>query len=59
MTAREALEAAHLAGWNVRKMPLQVPKDAIISNTGIPTAAPLTVPDQYATVSYVLANAVL
>ena len=30
MTAREALDAAHLAGWNVRKMPLQVPQQPVI-----------------------------
>ena len=34
MTAREALEAAHLAGWNVRKMPLQVPQEPVIDDTG-------------------------
>ena len=28
MTAREALDAAHLSGWNVRKMPLQIPQEA-------------------------------
>ena len=28
MTAREALDAAHLSGWNVRKMPLQIPAGA-------------------------------
>ena len=27
MTAREALDAAHLSGWNVRKMPLQIPQE--------------------------------
>jgi phage/plasmid-like protein (TIGR03299 family) len=50
MTAREALHAAHLAGWNVRKMPLQVPQEAIVTDSGVTTAAPLPVPDQYATV---------
>jgi phage/plasmid-like protein (TIGR03299 family) len=40
MTAREALQAAHLAGWNVRKMPIQVPQQP----------APLAVPDFFATV---------
>lgn len=50
MTAREALEAAHMAGWNVRKMPLQVPQEPVIDDTGVTTPAPLVVPDFYATV---------
>jgi phage/plasmid-like protein (TIGR03299 family) len=50
MTAREALDAAHLAGWNVRKMPLQVPQKPIIGDTGVTTPPPLAVPDFYATV---------
>ena len=50
MTAREALQAAHLAGWNVRKMPLQVPQEPVIDDTGVTTPAPLAVPDFYATV---------
>ena len=50
MTAREALEAAHLAGWNVRKMPLQVPQEPVLDDTGVTTPAPLSVPDFYATV---------
>lgn len=51
MTAREALHAAQLAGWNVRKMPLQIPQQPVIDNTGIiTTPAPLAVPDFYATV---------
>jgi phage/plasmid-like protein (TIGR03299 family) len=50
MTAREALEAAHLAGWNVRKMALQVPQEPIIDDHGVTTPAPLAVPDFYATV---------
>ncbi len=50
MTAREALKAAHLAGWNVRKMPLQVPQEPVIDDTGVTTPAPLAVPDFYATV---------
>ncbi|AFV14914.1 MULTISPECIES: DUF932 domain-containing protein [Mycobacterium] len=50
MTAREALEAAHLAGWNVRKMPLQVPQEPVLDDTGVTTPTPLTVPDFYATV---------
>ena len=50
MTAREALRAAHLAGWNVRKMSLQVPQEPVIDDTGVTTPAPLAVPDFYATV---------
>lgn len=50
MTAREALDAAHLAGWNVRKMPLQIPHQPIITDDGVTTPAPIPVPDFYATV---------
>lgn len=50
MTASEALQAAHLAGWNVRKMALQVPQQPIIGPDGVTTPAPLAVPDFYATV---------
>ena len=50
MTARDALEAAHLAGWNVRKMPLQVPQEPVLDDTGVAAPAPLAVPDSYATV---------
>jgi len=50
MTAREALHAAHLANWNVRKMALVVPQEPVISETGVTTPAPLAVPDQWATV---------
>ena len=39
MTAREALDAAHLAGWNVRKMPLQVPQEPVINDDGVTTPA--------------------
>jgi hypothetical protein len=58
-----------LAGGSVRKMPLQVPQQPIITekkkkkkkkkNGGVTTPAPLAVPDQYADVRYVPANAVL
>jgi hypothetical protein len=34
MTAEEALAAAHLAGWNVRKMALQVPLQPVITDDG-------------------------
>ena len=50
MTAREALHAAHLAGWNVRKMALQVPQQPILTEHGVATPAPLAVPEHYATV---------
>ncbi len=50
MTAREALQAAHLAGWNVRKMPLQVPQAPVLDDAGVTTPTPLAVPDFYATV---------
>ena len=50
MTAREALDAAHLAGWNVRKMPLQVPQQPVLHDDGVTTPPPLPVPDFYATV---------
>jgi phage/plasmid-like protein (TIGR03299 family) len=50
MTAAEALRAAHLAGWNVRKMPLVVPQEPVITETGVTTPDPLPVPDQWATV---------
>ena len=42
-----------LAGWSFHKMPLQVPQEPIITEKknggGVPTPAPLAVPDQYAT----------
>lgn len=50
MTAREAMEAAHLAGWHVRKMPLVIPQEPIISEDGVTTPPPIPVPDMYATV---------
>ncbi|BBC69093.1 hypothetical protein MMRN_p0620 (plasmid) [Mycobacterium marinum] len=50
MTAAEALQAAHLAGWNVRKMALQVPQEPALADTSVITPATLAVPDFYATV---------
>ncbi|MCV7034821.1 MULTISPECIES: DUF932 domain-containing protein [Mycobacterium] len=50
MTAEEALQAAHLAGWNVRKMPLQVPQEPIVTDHGVTTPPPLEVPEYFATV---------
>ena len=49
MTAHEALAAAHLANWNVRKMALQIPLAPIITENGVTTPAPIDVPDQFAT----------
>jgi hypothetical protein len=58
-----------LAGWSFRRMPSQDPQEPIITEKkkkkkkknggGVTTPAPLAVPDQYDTVRYVLANAVL
>ncbi|MGD9622361.1 MAG: DUF932 domain-containing protein [Mycolicibacterium sp.] len=48
MTAREALQAANLAGWNVRKMPLVIP--APTNPDGTPNGTPIPVTDRYATV---------
>ena len=50
MTAREALAASHLADWNVRKMPLIIPQEPVIADTGVRTPPPIPVPDMYATV---------
>ena len=50
MTAREALDAAHLSGWNVRKLALQIPQEPIITDDGVTTPPPIAVPDQFATV---------
>ena len=50
MTAREALDQAHLSGWNVRKMALQIPREPIITENGVTTPPPIEVPDQFATV---------
>jgi phage/plasmid-like protein (TIGR03299 family) len=50
MTAREALEAARLANWNVRKMPLVIPQVPVITPNGVTTPPPVPVPDMFATV---------
>jgi hypothetical protein len=44
MTAAEALGAAHLSGWRVRKMLLQVPQEPIITGDGVTSPPPLAVP---------------
>ena len=50
MTGREVMEAAHLANWNVRKMPLVIPREPIITADGVTALAPVAVPDMFATV---------
>ena len=50
MSAAEALSAAHLAGWNVRTMPLVIPQPPILTPDGVTTPTPLPVPDMFATV---------
>jgi phage/plasmid-like protein (TIGR03299 family) len=50
MTAEEALAAAHLSGWNVRKMALMVPQEPVITENGVTTPDPLPVNDHFATV---------
>ena len=48
MTANEALEAAHLTGWNVRKLPLTA-SETTLDATGV-TTHEVEVPDFYTTV---------
>jgi hypothetical protein len=50
MTASEALAAATLNGWQVRKMKLQIPLEPVITDDGVSTPEPIAVPDQFATV---------
>ncbi|MBN3459772.1 DUF945 domain-containing protein [Mycobacterium sp. DSM 3803] len=50
MTGQEAMEAAHLAHWNVRKMPLVIPREPVITADGVTTPPPIPVPDMFATV---------
>ncbi len=50
MTAREALTAAHLAGWNVRKMALTIPQPPVLTDHGVTTPPAIPVPDMFATV---------
>ena len=49
MTAREALEAAHL-NFQVSKMPLVIPQEPVITEDGVTTPDPIPVPDMFATV---------
>lgn len=50
MTAEEALNAAHLAGWNVRKKPLYVAGEATITEDGVQAGEVIEVPAKFATV---------
>lgn len=50
MTAQEAMREAHLSGWNVRKMPLVIPQEPIITADGVTTPPALPVTGKYATV---------
>lgn len=50
MTAEQALTAANLAGWNVRKEPLTVQQEPILTEFGVTPVAPLEVPGKFATV---------
>lgn len=50
MTAEEALAAAHLAGWNVRKLPLWIDGDPVISDDGVTPGEKIRVPAKFATV---------
>lgn len=50
MTAEEALAAAHLAGWNVRKKALFVDGDPVLTEDGVTPGQPIEVPAKFATV---------
>lgn len=50
MTAEEALTAANLAGWDVRKKTLWIEGDPIITDDGVAAGAPIKVDGKYATV---------
>lgn len=50
MTAEEALEAAHLARWDIRKEPLTVQQEPILNEFGVTPVPPLEVPGKFATV---------
>src|SRR5258708_1390104 len=49
MTGQEAMEAAHLANWNVRKMALVIPQQPVITHAGVTPPAPIAVPDMFST----------
>lgn len=50
MTATEALEAAHLTGWDVRKAPIFMHGEPTITDDGVTPGEVLEVPDRWATV---------
>ena len=50
MTAEEALEAAKLHSWNVRKKPLFIEGDPVITDDGVSDGQPIEVPGKFATV---------
>ncbi|AWN03711.1 hypothetical protein PBI_JACE_91 [Gordonia phage Jace] len=50
MTAEEALKESHLAGWNVRKIPLLAQVPAEITENGVTEGGMLDVPNHFATV---------
>jgi phage/plasmid-like protein (TIGR03299 family) len=50
MNAEEALREAHLAGWDVRKMPLSIPQEPVLTEDGVTTPPAIEVPDRFATV---------
>lgn len=50
MTAQEALDAAHLSGWDVRKVPLFMHPQPVLTETGVTSPEPVEVPDRFATV---------
>lgn len=50
MTAQQALDAAHLAGWNVRKVPLWVDGDPVITDDGVAPGERIKVKGKWATV---------
>ena len=49
MTAEQALDAAHLSGWNVHKAPLWVHQEPQITLDGVTTPDPILVPEKFAT----------
>lgn len=50
MTAEQALTAANLSGWNVRKKALYITSDPILSDDGVSGGEQIEVPDKFATV---------
>lgn len=50
MTAEEALAAANLAGWDVRKRKLFIAGDPVLSESGVSSGDPIEVAGKFATV---------